>query len=141
MMTDAQVAEVRDLTRKAHIKATTTRLRPGDPLISTLAPGKRSLATPEQIAELTGQTSRADSAEARIPGQSTGGKPHRNRGGRKKPAAAAAAPEAGRGGQPARSGGGQPRSGGGQPRNGGQPRTGGAAAASRNFRGRGASTR
>ena len=55
LMTDSQVAEVRDLTRKARIAATTTRLAPGDPLIGTLAPGERSLAGPETIAALTGE--------------------------------------------------------------------------------------
>ena len=54
LMTDAQVDEVRDLTRKAKISATTTRLAPGNPLIATLAPGERSLAEPETIAALTG---------------------------------------------------------------------------------------
>ncbi|HEV2342718.1 MAG TPA: DEAD/DEAH box helicase, partial [Actinocrinis sp.] len=54
LMTDAQVAEVRELTRKARITATTTRIAPGNPLISTLAPGERSLAGPERIAMLTG---------------------------------------------------------------------------------------
>ncbi|HEV3173266.1 MAG TPA: DEAD/DEAH box helicase [Actinocrinis sp.] len=53
LMTDAQVGEVRELTRKARITATTTRLVPGDPLISTLAPGERTFATPEQIAAST----------------------------------------------------------------------------------------
>ncbi|WP_018217369.1 DEAD/DEAH box helicase [Salinispora vitiensis] len=43
LMTDAQVAEVRTLTRKAGITATTTRLRPGDPLLSDIAPGERRL--------------------------------------------------------------------------------------------------
>jgi superfamily II DNA/RNA helicase len=82
LMTDAQVPEVRDLIRKARIKATTTRLRPGDPLIRTLAPGERSFATPEQIAALTRQAEKAaptGAATAR-----TGDKPRRNRS--KKPA-------------------------------------------------------
>jgi superfamily II DNA/RNA helicase len=54
LMTDAQVGEVRQLTRKAKIEATTTRLAPGDPLLATLAPGERSLAAPDRIAMLTG---------------------------------------------------------------------------------------
>ncbi len=63
LMTDAQVREVRELTRKARIEATTTRLAPGDPLIGVLAPGGRSLAEPERIAELTG-AGRSESAGA-----------------------------------------------------------------------------
>ena len=54
LMTDAQVSEVRELTRKARISATTTRLAPGNPLIATLAPGERSLAEPELLAALGG---------------------------------------------------------------------------------------
>ncbi|NIH80764.1 DEAD/DEAH box helicase [Amycolatopsis viridis] len=46
LMTDEQVADVRDLTRKAGIKPTTTRLGPGHPLLSELAPGERSFTTP-----------------------------------------------------------------------------------------------
>jgi superfamily II DNA/RNA helicase len=46
LMTDDQVSDVRDLTRRAAIKPTTTRLRPGDPLLAQLAPGKRSFTAP-----------------------------------------------------------------------------------------------
>jgi superfamily II DNA/RNA helicase len=42
LMTDEQVADVRDLTRKAGIRPTTTQLGPGHPLLSELAPGERS---------------------------------------------------------------------------------------------------
>ncbi|MEG3636684.1 DEAD/DEAH box helicase [Micromonospora palythoicola] len=44
LMTDTQAPEVRELTRKAGIAATTTRLRPGDALLRQLAPGERTLA-------------------------------------------------------------------------------------------------
>ncbi|PZW03822.1 Superfamily II DNA and RNA helicase [Micromonospora phaseoli] len=43
LMTDTQAPEVRELTRKAGIAATTTRLRPGDALLHKLAPGERAL--------------------------------------------------------------------------------------------------
>ncbi len=46
LVTDDQVGEVRELTRKAGIAPTTTRLRPGHPLLSRLAPGQRSFVTP-----------------------------------------------------------------------------------------------
>ncbi len=46
LMTDGQVSDVRDLTRRAGIAATTTRLRLGDPLLAALAPGERKLVTP-----------------------------------------------------------------------------------------------
>jgi superfamily II DNA/RNA helicase len=46
LMTDAQVADVRELTRKAGITATITRLRPGHPLLGELAPGDRVYVAP-----------------------------------------------------------------------------------------------
>jgi superfamily II DNA/RNA helicase len=46
LMTDGQAPEVRELTRKAGIVATTTRLRPGDALLRQLAPGERTLVPP-----------------------------------------------------------------------------------------------
>ncbi|GAB2983404.1 DEAD/DEAH box helicase [Amycolatopsis acidiphila] len=46
LMTDEQVADVRDLTRKAGIKPTTTQLGPGHPLLSELAPGERAFTAP-----------------------------------------------------------------------------------------------
>ena len=44
MMLDEQVRDVRDLTRKAGIKPTTTRVQIGHPLLTQLAPGERSYA-------------------------------------------------------------------------------------------------
>jgi superfamily II DNA/RNA helicase len=46
LMTDDQVADVRDLTRRAAITPTTTRLRPGHPLLAELAPGERAFVAP-----------------------------------------------------------------------------------------------
>jgi superfamily II DNA/RNA helicase len=46
LMTDDQVRDVRDLTRKAGIAATVTKLRVGDPLLAQLAPGERTFVTP-----------------------------------------------------------------------------------------------
>jgi len=46
LMTDDQVRDVRDLTRKAGISAKVTKLRVGDPLLSQLAPGERTFVTP-----------------------------------------------------------------------------------------------
>jgi superfamily II DNA/RNA helicase len=50
LMTDTQVSDVRDLTRKAGISATVTRMRPGHPLLIELAPGERSFTAPSAIA-------------------------------------------------------------------------------------------
>ncbi len=44
MMLDEQVRDVRDLTRKAGITPTTTRVRPGHPILSELAPGERTFS-------------------------------------------------------------------------------------------------
>jgi superfamily II DNA/RNA helicase len=46
LMTDGQVDGVRHLARQAGIAPTTTRLRPGDPLLEQIAPGPRTLVTP-----------------------------------------------------------------------------------------------
>ncbi|WP_411286248.1 DEAD/DEAH box helicase [Lapillicoccus sp.] len=44
LMTDDQVGDVRDLTRKAGIKATTTRITATHPFLRELAPGERSFS-------------------------------------------------------------------------------------------------
>jgi superfamily II DNA/RNA helicase len=46
LMTDDQVRDVRDLTRKAGIAATVTKLTTGDPLLTELAPGERTFVEP-----------------------------------------------------------------------------------------------
>ncbi|WP_245607384.1 DEAD/DEAH box helicase [Pseudonocardia spinosispora] len=51
LMTDEQTRDVRDLTRKAGISPTTTKLGPGHPLLATLAPGERSFVQPPPPAE------------------------------------------------------------------------------------------
>ncbi len=50
LMTDAQVGDVRDLTRRAGIKPTITRAQVGDALLTTIAPGERTyLAATERL--------------------------------------------------------------------------------------------
>jgi superfamily II DNA/RNA helicase len=49
LMTDDQQGDVRDLTRKAGIRPTTTRTRPGDALLAELAPGERTFSAPSSI--------------------------------------------------------------------------------------------
>ncbi len=56
LMTDDQMADVRDLTRKAGIKATTTRLDASHPLLKQLAPGERVLTEPLVLAVDEGNT-------------------------------------------------------------------------------------
>jgi superfamily II DNA/RNA helicase len=57
LMTDDQVHDVRDLTRKAGIAPTTTRLRPGHPLLSELAPGARTFVAPRPEAPVADTSS------------------------------------------------------------------------------------
>jgi superfamily II DNA/RNA helicase len=96
MMLDAQVKDVRDLTRKAGIKPTITRVSVGHTLLTDIAPGERTFVAPEErVVPATEQ-------------RTSGGGGGRNRGG-------------GRGGQ--RRGGGQSnRSGSPQSNGGGQGR-------------------
>ncbi|MFC6715577.1 DEAD/DEAH box helicase [Branchiibius cervicis] len=49
LMTDDQVRDVRDLTRQAGIKPTTTRVTPNHPLLAELAPGERTYAAPSSV--------------------------------------------------------------------------------------------
>jgi superfamily II DNA/RNA helicase len=51
LMTDDQVSDVRDLTRKAGISPTTTRIGPQDPLLAELAPGPRVFSDPPPVPE------------------------------------------------------------------------------------------
>lgn len=48
LMTDAQVGDVRNLTHRAGITPTTTKLSPGHPLLAEIAPGQRSFVTPRK---------------------------------------------------------------------------------------------
>jgi superfamily II DNA/RNA helicase len=60
LMTDAQVSDVRDLTRKAGIKPKVTRIQPGDALLSMIAPGERTyVAVADRPVEKTSTTSGA----------------------------------------------------------------------------------
>ncbi|MBA2464419.1 MAG: DEAD/DEAH box helicase [Nocardioidaceae bacterium] len=63
MMMDAQVSDVRDLTRKAGIKPTITRVQPGHPMLEKIAPGERVMLAPiVPVAEETDQPRRRRSA-------------------------------------------------------------------------------
>jgi superfamily II DNA/RNA helicase len=68
LMTDDQVTEVGLLARRAGISATTTRLRPGDPLLRQLAPGERTYAaivTPTKSSAAPRKSTVDDAAPAR----------------------------------------------------------------------------
>ncbi|GAA4252548.1 DEAD/DEAH box helicase [Dactylosporangium darangshiense] len=85
LMTDRQVAEVRELTRKAGIAAATIRLGPGDPRLMQLAAGERTFVPATATA----------TAGDPLPVDGTRRRPARDvhpRGAARTPAAAAAAP-------------------------------------------------
>ena len=73
LMTDDQVADVRDLTRRAGIKATTTRLDASHPLLKQLAPGERALTQPLVLGADEGNTARRSGGGARAGGGRSGG--------------------------------------------------------------------
>ncbi|MFI7544086.1 DEAD/DEAH box helicase [Actinoplanes sp. NPDC049599] len=84
LMTDDQQSEVRDLTRKAGIKPTTSKARPGDALLAQLAPGERTYSAPvspvpEPIEESNGGQSRRGRGAGRPSGTRTAA-PAANRG-------------------------------------------------------------
>jgi superfamily II DNA/RNA helicase len=86
LMTDAQVRDVRDLTRKAGIKPTTTQLGPGHPLLVELAPGERSFtASPKQppVDNRPKKVSATGQAPGGGRGRRGGGAPKENRGGQR----------------------------------------------------------
>jgi len=83
MMTDDQVSDVHDLTRRAGIKATTTRIDVNHPLLRQLAPGERTLTEPLVLVADEGNTPRRSgggraggsrSGGSRSGGASTGGR-------------------------------------------------------------------
>jgi superfamily II DNA/RNA helicase len=67
LMTDDQVSDVRDLTRKAAIRPTTTRLRAGDPLLAVLAPGERLFTAPPARPAVSENTRGTGSGRGRKP--------------------------------------------------------------------------
>ncbi|TQM64775.1 DEAD/DEAH box helicase [Humibacillus xanthopallidus] len=116
MMLDEQMRDVRDLTRKAGIKPTTTRVQLGHPLLTELAPGERSYA---------GGLVREEAPAGARSGGARGGSGSRSGGGRSGAATGAGASTSGqrRGGSGrgdvAASTSGQRRGGSGAPRRSG----------------------
>jgi superfamily II DNA/RNA helicase len=106
LMMDAQVSDVRDLTRKAGIKPTITRAQPGDALLSRIAPGERTFLAVSDRPTLT-------SSDERPRGNGGGGGKGRGTGGGRNRASA-----------------GQPRTTSGGSKSGG-PKSAGATSAGR----------
>jgi superfamily II DNA/RNA helicase len=78
LMTDAQVSDVRVLTRKAGIAPTVTRLSAGHPLLAEIAPGERLLVAPSASYTALASAGR-DSGQRSQRGRSS--QPRRSRGG------------------------------------------------------------
>ncbi len=73
LATDDQMRDVRDLTTRARIQATVSKVRLGDPLLKELVPGEREHVTPvPQPAAPAQQAQRAGSGR---PGGAGGGRP------------------------------------------------------------------
>ncbi|MEU5262512.1 DEAD/DEAH box helicase [Amycolatopsis sp. NPDC021455] len=87
LMTDAQVRDVRDLTRKAGIKPTTTQLGPGHPLLAELAPGERSFTASPKRPPVDNRPKKVSATGAAPGGGRRRGAPKENRGGQRARAA------------------------------------------------------
>ena len=141
LMTDEQVKDVRDLTRKAGIKPTTTIVHPKHPLLAELAPGMRTLlpSRPEPVRAGDSARAGAGSRDSR-PASNGGGRGRQrsessNRGGAPAPARHGNSGGGVRTGSGANGGGGSrsPRSGSGGSGGGGSASRGSGSA----FRGNG----
>ncbi|MFD2415739.1 DEAD/DEAH box helicase [Amycolatopsis pigmentata] len=82
LMTDEQVSDVRDLTRKAGIKPTTTQLGPGHPLLSELAPGERSFTAPPPRPVVETRPKKVSANGGAVPSRDEDRPPGRGRGSR-----------------------------------------------------------
>ncbi|GGM57387.1 RNA helicase [Micromonospora sonchi] len=100
LMTDGQVPEVRELTRKAGVTATTTRLRPGDALLRELAPGERTLV-PQPMPQPAGSRHETQRAGSRHETQRAGSRHETQRTGSRHETQPAHGGRGRRGGKPA----------------------------------------
>ncbi len=128
LMTDEQVRDVRDLTRKAGIRPTTTKVTESHPLLAELAPGERAFPGPWVAPTAEGGSAPKGGGRqggGRGNGSGRNPKPRNGSGGSGSGgnASRGAGSRSGRGGQ-SRSGGNGARSGQGGQRSGGQ-RSGG----------------
>lgn len=75
LMTDGQVGDVRKLVKRAGINATTTKARPGHPVLATVAPGERIVLEPaEASARVTSDNGPSSSRSPRSGGQGRPGR-------------------------------------------------------------------
>ena len=83
LMTDEQVRDVRDLTRKAGVHATTTKAAPGHQVLLQLAPGDRAFVDPafSGVAAATASAERPRGSGGRSGGSRSGARSNESRGG------------------------------------------------------------
>jgi superfamily II DNA/RNA helicase len=123
LMMDAQVGDVRDLTRRAGIKPMISRTQPGDDLIARIAPGERTYVAaadlPAAASGETGNGSRGGSGRGNA-GRSNAGGRGSGRGGSRSQALGgqSSSSTGGRSTTSGRKGGGQSSSAGGSARSG-----------------------
>ncbi len=132
LMTDEQVKDVRDLTRKAGIKPTTTIVHPKHPLLAQLAPGMRTLAPSRAEPVRAGDSARAGAGSR--DSRPASNRPSSNGGGRNRPRTESAPRGSAPAGRHGNSGGGVRNAGGA--RDGGGNRSGASPSGSA-FRGNG----
>ncbi len=72
VMLDAQVSDVRDLTRKAGIKPTITRAGHGHPVLTEIAPGERTYGEPVLVSRQGGNGTGGGGGDGRSAGRSRG---------------------------------------------------------------------
>ena len=133
LMTDDQVRDVRDLTRKAGIRPTTTRVDARHPMLTTIAPGERSF--PGAYAPLATSSPLASSGGGRRQGGARGSRSGGGQGaGAGRPARSRSQGGSGR----SQGGSGRPQGGSGRSQSSGRPqgagRSGGAASFSASTR-------
>ncbi|MGZ4601873.1 MAG: DEAD/DEAH box helicase [Oryzihumus sp.] len=127
LMTDEQVRDVRDLTRKAGIKPTTTKIDAEHPLLRELAPGERVFVdSPTPVAPVTNPAPRSGSGGGRGRAGQGSGAARGGQGGSRSGQGGASRSGAARGGGSGRSS--APKRGngtGGSGRSGGAPKRAG----------------
>jgi superfamily II DNA/RNA helicase len=84
LMTDEQVRDVRDLTRKAGVRATTTKAAPGHTVLQELAPGDRAFVDPA-TSGIAAATASAEVSRGAGSGRRSGGRSGSQRSGSARP--------------------------------------------------------
>jgi superfamily II DNA/RNA helicase len=79
MMLQTQTSEVKDLTRKAGIDPTVTRVTPDHPILQEIAPGERVFVEPAAIVEVAEQQRNSRQPRSQPSGRPSSGRPSQGR--------------------------------------------------------------